>query len=206
MSDTAADFILRRNNEENTPIPKGRMIFVRHGSTSMNSDGDRIRGWKDIPLDKEGIEEANNVAKKIPPVDCIYSSSLQRASDTAETISKHQGGTKLVLTEDLKPWDLGIFTGSHSAQIQDKIRYYVEHPEVEVPKGESFDTFRKRFLTFIINLKRDYPVGRIAVVSHYRGDRLLGAWEAAGSKPDMSVDREVFLTKGKLEPGQMRSF
>ena len=206
MSDTTADFILRRNNEENTPIPKGRMIFIRHGSTAMNSDGDRIRGWKDVPLDQEGLDEAYKIAKKIPPVDCIYSSDLQRAADTAEIISKEQDQKKLVLTEDLKPWDLGIFTGSHSAQIQDKIRYYVENPDIDVPKGESFNTFRKRFLTFIINLKRDYPVGRVAVVSHYRCDRLLGAWEACGCKPDMEIDPEVFLTRGKLEPGQMRSF
>ena len=205
MEETNADFMTRRNNEEKySAVPDGKMTFVRHGATRMNSDGDKIRGWRDISLDPEGVEEAEKTAKKLPPVDCIYSSDLERAVQTAEILSKAQPGVSLKLSEDLRPWDLGVFTGAHSTQIQEKIRHYVENPDEPVPKGESFNTFKNRFLSFIINLKRDHPMERIAIVSHYRGDRVLRAWEVAGSRPDMEIDKETFLKRSDLEPGAMR--
>lgn len=74
------------------------LILIRHGETALNSQvagesAERIRGWKDVPLDKAGVESANRIAKHLKEehvgkVDRLYSSPLSRAMATAEPIGR----------------------------------------------------------------------------------------------------------------------
>ena len=91
-----------------------RLIFVRHGLSSFNQEG-RIQGRNDLStLTKEGqlqAEEAGKIISSIP-IDAIYSSPLQRASETTKIILKqHQSKLQATYTDDLLEVDLGPWSG-----------------------------------------------------------------------------------------------
>ncbi len=91
-----------------------RLIFVRHGLSSFNKEG-RIQGRSDLStLTKEGQLQAEAAGKIISsiPIDAIYSSPLQRASETTKIILKqHQSKLKATYTDELLEIDLGPWSG-----------------------------------------------------------------------------------------------
>ena len=91
-----------------------RLIFVRHGLSSFNKEG-RIQGRSDLStLTKEGQLQAKAVGGIISsiPIDAIYSSPLQRASETTKIIIKqHQSKLQATYTDELLEVDLGPWSG-----------------------------------------------------------------------------------------------
>ena len=91
-----------------------RLILVRHGLSSFNKEG-RIQGRNDLStLTKEGQIQAEAAGKIISsiPIDAIYSSPLQRASETTKIIIKtHQSKLQATYTNDLLEVDLGPWSG-----------------------------------------------------------------------------------------------
>ena len=91
-----------------------RIIFVSHGLSSFNKEG-RIQGRSDLStLTKEGQLQAEAVGKIISsiPIDAIYSSPLQRASETTKIIIKqHQNKLQAAYTDELLEVDLGPWSG-----------------------------------------------------------------------------------------------
>ena len=91
-----------------------RLIFVRHGLSSFNKEG-RIQGRNDLStLTREGQLQAEAAGKIISsiPIDAIYSSPLQRASETTKIIIKHhQRELQATYTDDLLEVDLGPWSG-----------------------------------------------------------------------------------------------
>jgi 2,3-bisphosphoglycerate-dependent phosphoglycerate mutase len=77
----------------------GELILLRHGQSEWNKK-DIFTGWIDIPLSKEGIEEALAAGREIQemPIDIIFTSTLIRASMTVMlAFSLHKGGKVPVL-------------------------------------------------------------------------------------------------------------
>lgn len=188
-------------------VHKPNMIFVRHGNTAMNEDGDKIRGWKDVPLSDKGQKEAVDIGKKLKDKDFdgIIASDLKRTRETAESISKETGKPILGFTMALRPWNAGIFTGQESNKILSKLNQYIEHPEEKIPEGESFDDFKKRYLDAINDIKKYFPGKKILVVAHHRNNVLLDAWQAAGQKKDYSIDTSEMEKKG-ISPGEFKEY
>src|SRR5258706_399231 len=95
-------------------LSMGRLILVRHGKTVLNSldDTERLRGWMDIPLDEQGLREAQETARRVAQhaVQRIYCSDLYRATQTAEAVVRTTSAP-IVYTSDLRPWNLGTLTG-----------------------------------------------------------------------------------------------
>ena len=71
-----------------------KLYFIRHGQTDWNL-ARKIQGTTDIPLNENGIAQAHNVGrmllekKDLYPIDHIFTSSLKRASKTAEIIASY---------------------------------------------------------------------------------------------------------------------
>lgn len=65
----------------------GRLYLVRHGETLFNVQH-KIQGWCDSPLTARGIAQAKRLAAYFDPLplDHAYSSTAERAVDTAELI------------------------------------------------------------------------------------------------------------------------
>ena len=69
-------------------VDKKEFFLFRHGQTDWNLKK-RCQGHTDIPLNKNGIKEAEELSIKLEstPLQVIYSSDLKRAVETAEVIS-----------------------------------------------------------------------------------------------------------------------
>tara|TARA_B100000579_G_scaffold242683_1_gene199000 strand:- start:130 stop:1458 length:1329 start_codon:yes stop_codon:yes gene_type:complete len=98
-----------------------RLIFVRHGLSSFNREG-RIQGRNDLSkLTKEGQLQAEAAGKAISsiPIDAIYSSPLQRASETTRIIIKQrQSKLQATFTNDLLEVDLGPWSGLTKSELK----------------------------------------------------------------------------------------
>ena len=65
------------------------LYLARHGKTAWNVEH-RSQGWKDIPLNEEGLLQARELAEKLKNIDfeTIYSSDLKRSKKTADIICR----------------------------------------------------------------------------------------------------------------------
>jgi broad specificity phosphatase PhoE len=152
----------------------GKLLIIRHGHTGLNIPGkeERLRGWLDIPLDAEGQREAAQTAEQIGvtfKLDAVYCSDLKRARQSAEFL-RHRTNAPLTITEDLRPWNLGIFGGQRVSELIPFLNLLNQNPEMPAPGGESFDDFYERFsrrLLQLLNLAEKSP-NCIAVVAHVR--------------------------------------
>ncbi len=137
----------------------GKLILVRHGHTCLNLPGrdERLRGWLDIPLDNQGLKEAAESAERLAdyPVEAIYSSDLRRARQTAEVLRRRTRAPRVTATKDLRPWNMGVFSGQRVMDILPFLNQLNQHPDLPAPSGESFYQFYGRYsdrLTELMNL------------------------------------------------------
>ena len=187
------------------PYPESQMMVIRHGTTQLNSDG-KIRGWLNVPLSDEGRLDAQDMAKYLrnSPPDVIYTSDFIRAHDTAKIISEGTGTPIKEVTKDLRPWNLGDLTGQLASEVHPIISdYAINKPDEAIPGGESFNTFKTRFLTKVQEITKANPDKLVAIVTHHRGERLLEGWANADQPEDLSVDTCAFLQRG-IPPGSLR--
>ena len=91
--------------------------FVRHGVTAWNKEG-RAQGSSDIPLDEEGIQMAEHVAKRLENEhwDVIYSSHLIRAKKTAEIIAERKPDVEFFVDDRLRELGGGQVEGTTEAE------------------------------------------------------------------------------------------
>jgi len=118
----------------------GKLILVRHGKTVLNSldDEERLRGWMDIPLDEQGLREAQETAQRIAehPIHRIYCSDLNRARQTAEAVVRATQAP-IVYTPDLRPWNVGALAGQRVKDILPTLLQLEVDLEMPAPGGES---------------------------------------------------------------------
>lgn len=86
-------------------------IIVRHGQTDWNVAA-KIQGITDIPLNAEGIAQAERFAVRydLTRILAVYSSPLQRALKTAQIIAD-KAGVEAIPMAGLEEMNLGIFEG-----------------------------------------------------------------------------------------------
>ena len=69
-----------------------QLYIVRHGTTDWNQ-AHKIQGAVDIPLNAEGMQQAQNIAWRLTdiPLARVFSSPLMRAYQTAQAIAAPHG-------------------------------------------------------------------------------------------------------------------
>ena len=89
-----------------------KFILVRHGETLFNRLG-LTQGWCDSPLTEKGIEQVRVTRDHLAdiPIDEAYSSTSERACDTAEILLSGRGLT-VRREKRLKEINFGYFEGS----------------------------------------------------------------------------------------------
>ena len=158
-----------------------RLIFVRHGLSSFNKEG-RIQGRNDLSiLTKEGKSQAEAAGKIISsiPIDQVYSSPLQRASETAEIIIKqHQNKLRATYTDELLEVDLGPWSGLTKNEIknlypEEQALWNIEPREVIITRedGTKFQPIKELLLQaegFLKSLFKSYSNSNktILIVAH----------------------------------------
>lgn len=143
---------------------------MRHGLTEWNRDS-RIQGNTDIELCDEGRDMARKWAQTLSEheFDCILTSSLGRAKETAEIINETLG---LPMHEDprLGEQDWGEWTGLTKAELK-KIFKLVKKQEkrgfqFQPPGGESRDEVLMRACDALIDFSTENPGKSVLVVTH----------------------------------------
>ena len=91
------------------------IYIVRHGETDANLYN-MIQGQTDVPLNESGLKQAELVGRRLRnfPFDVIYSSDLSRAAVTAKNIA---GEREVILTKELREWNLGAWQGKYLSDI-----------------------------------------------------------------------------------------
>jgi broad specificity phosphatase PhoE len=171
----------------------GKLLIIRHGRTGLNLPGrdERLRGWLDIPLDQEGLEEAAATAAQVQrdySVDAIYCSDLRRARQTAEVLRR---ATKAPITHtsDLRPWNLGVFCGQRVREILPYLDLLNQHPDLAAPSGESFYQFYGRYAHRLSELlvRAEQSPNCVVAVTHVRNLLASAVIILGGSKDKVPV-------------------
>ncbi|MBU6375532.1 MAG: phosphoglycerate mutase family protein [Bdellovibrionales bacterium] len=151
------------------------LYLFRHGETDYNREH-RFQGHLDIPLNDEGKRQA---AKLVPAlqhvgIDCILSSDLMRARETAE-IAALQLGVPVFETRGLREAHLGGAQGLTTEQIAQRFgQELVEKwrspdasdADVSYPGGESGREVLHRALHSIEEFIKSSPYTRIGIATH----------------------------------------
>ena len=97
--------------------PSRSFLCIRHGVTDWNRQG-RFQGLTDIPLNDEGVAQAEAAAQRLRDVrfDCVVSSPLMRAMKTAEIIAAASDKT-VAVDAGLIECDFGSFEGRPISEV-----------------------------------------------------------------------------------------
>jgi len=146
------------------------IIFIRHGKTENNGFG-ILQGWKDTPLNQEGMKDAEELAKYLSQIefDFLISSDLQRAHDCALKIAK-KTNKPIIKDSSLRERFFGQHQGIKITDIGYKDASYPEmckhFYECDCPGGETHQDLNGRLEEFLKSLLKKYPNKRIVVTSH----------------------------------------
>ncbi|WP_404462432.1 histidine phosphatase family protein [Sutcliffiella horikoshii] len=90
-----------------------KLGLIRHGSTAWNKER-RAQGSSNIPLDQDGIRDAESLADRIKDEewDVIYSSDLLRAMQTAEIVARNLQVDEVFLDSRLQEVNGGQIEGT----------------------------------------------------------------------------------------------
>ncbi|MGZ5180937.1 MAG: histidine phosphatase family protein [Ramlibacter sp.] len=178
-----------------------RIIAVRHGETSWNADA-RIQGQRDIGLNDTGRWQARRVGQALAdePITAVYSSDLERAQATAQSISDVKG-VPVIPHEGLRERSFGMFEGRTFDEIH---QTWPEHanswrkriPEWQPPEGgESLLQLRERVTRTLEQLAARHPGEQIVVVAH---GGVLDALYRVATGQDVNSPRTWELPNGAI--------
>lgn len=142
-------------------VKKISFYLIRHGETDWNFEK-RLQGKIDIPLNKRGISQANNLRKTLQNISYqeIYSSPLGRSLQTAQ-IATQESKRKIQTSLDLIEIDVGLAEGLTPTDIEAKwgssalnawrgLTGSIEN--AIFPEGESFNQVVSRMNNFFSQL------------------------------------------------------
>jgi broad specificity phosphatase PhoE len=153
-----------------TAEPNPTWIYlIRHGETEWNRE-EVFRGRKDIPLSDRGREQARLLASRLRDtlLAAVYSSPLQRASETARIVAACQAVDPADGLTDMSfgEWE-GLPLSEVEARWPDLHALWQTRPEsFTAPGGENLEAVRSRALPALETIAQTHPDAAVAVVSH----------------------------------------
>lgn len=143
-----------------------KLYATRHGETVWNAQ-DKVSGLTDVELTEKGIEQAQELAKKLEgkPIDLMLVSPLKRAQDTAKIISEHCGGIPMLTEQRLIEQNYGIYEGGDrfdEAFLNNKRCFAYKYPG----GGESMMQLAHRIYGLLDEIKEKYSDKTVLLVCH----------------------------------------
>ena len=157
-------------NETNS-TQRLRLYLIRHGEVEGAAQA-KLIGKTDSPLSPRGIEQSRQLADLLSTarLSAIYSSDLQRARMTAETIAKR---TKLNVEQsaawreiDMGQWEGRMIALLHNEAPELVAQLFDDPASFEYPSGESFSAFTVRVQSALNQLLRTHRSGEVALIAH----------------------------------------
>lgn len=151
-----------------------KIYIVRHGETTANEEG-RLQGWSNAPLNPMGILLAEETGKAMKGLqfDIAFSSSLDRARQTAEIILEKSGNNCCLEIDDrIKEINMGELEGKRfrpeAGEVDPALtKTFLTNPinAPAFPGGESVQDVMKRSQAFLKGLAaKDYE--NVLIVTH----------------------------------------
>jgi probable phosphoglycerate mutase len=156
------------------------LLLIRHATNDWIKG--RLPGWKPgIHLNDEGRHQAQQVAERLAslPIAAIYSSPLERATETAQIIAAPHH-LRIRIVEDIGEVRYGDWTGAHLADLYQEqlwagIQFYPSH--TRIPGGETLGEVQLRAIQALNALRDMHAQDKLFVaVSHADVIRLVTAY------------------------------
>lgn len=146
-----------------------RLLLARHGQTEGNVQ-ERYQGRTDVELNEVGLQQADRLARRLSSekIDCIYSSDLKRAMQTAERVASAHNLT-VNPRKELRELDVGEFEGKRLEEIVEDhgpLEEMWSEGEWRAPGGETLSELSERVGRFVADVERRHKEGTILVVAH----------------------------------------
>ena len=149
-----------------------RLLVVRHGETDWNAQR-RVQGHTDIALNDTGTRQASLLARALAdsPIHHVYSSDLQRARQTAQTLAGPHDALHHVIA-GLRERCFGSIEGQVFADFEQRhpeaaFHWRTRTPHWEPPgDGESLLALRDRVERVVSEIAARHPGQQVAIVSH----------------------------------------
>jgi probable phosphoglycerate mutase len=172
------------------------IYLVRHGD-AVGTKG-KFHGMKDVPLTKEGVDEAVHIGDKLSKSGIqfkkIFASPLSRTRDTAEIISEATG-LPVELRHELLPLDLGEYVGKSTDTYKEDVQHYLKNPKEQIPNGGTVDGWAKNYIPFTNHFLFDKTDDNYIFVTHGRNILLTKADMKLGNNYKYDND---FLAKNDI--------
>ena len=185
-----------------------KLILLRHLQSQWNLEN-RFTGWTDIPLSKEGIESAKQVAGKLADfeIDKVYTSPLMRNKETAVLILKNLRKEDVFIITDkaLNERHYGKLQGLNKDEVkaeygEEQVQLWRRSWEEAPPEGESLKDVYNRVAPFYKeHIKKDLEQGKnILVVASHNSLRALVKY--------LEKIPEQEIINLEIEPGELRKY
>ena len=171
-----------------------KIVLIRHGETKWNQEL-RLQGKTDIPLSPEGIEQMKAAGEilrqKLPfSIDCIVSSPLIRAIQTAEILSEALGLDPEAI--QVEPLFIERCFGAGEGMRYEEAR--AKYPDDNFPGMETLEELRARAEAAIAHCAACYPDRNVLVTSH--GAMIRGVLMAASKGAISYFDKRYWIHNG----------
>jgi 2,3-bisphosphoglycerate-dependent phosphoglycerate mutase len=154
-----------------------KLILLRHLQSQWNLEN-RFTGWTDVPLSKEGIENAKEVARKLAgfKIDKVYTSPLIRNKETVSLILENLSKKDLpiVIDKALDERNYGKLQGLNKDEVkakygEEQVKLWRRSWDQSPPEGESLkDVFNRAIPFYKKYIEKDLKEGKnvLVVASH----------------------------------------
>lgn len=151
------------------------IYLFRHGETDLNKN--KIVQGSDIDssLNDNGRKQAQELAEKLSGsgIECIYSSHLVRAFDTAKFVADRIN-VEIKVNVDLREISFGTFSGESMLDVNKKLdnNFFEnfsktnQYDDFVFPNGESKEKVRSRFVKCVENILNNTEYSIIGIASH----------------------------------------
>ena len=135
----------------------GRLVLVRHGLSTYN-DQNRFTGWKDVPLNAQGIAEAEQAVPLLRGMEfgIAFTSVLVRAQHTLDILLAGIGQDELPVERDraLNERNYGDLIGQNKAEAAEtfgaeQVHQWRRSYDVAPPGGESLKDTADRTIPYL---------------------------------------------------------
>ena len=148
------------------------IIFLRHGQAENNTKRILAGRTEGVPLTKTGVEQAERIAKYLKHMDisAIYSSPIERASNTAKIVADYNS-LSYELDDRLIEIEMGKFTRMNYDDMFAKhgnvfLKFYENDPIIAKCEVETFAEVQKRVLDMVGYIVKKHKNQNVVLVTH----------------------------------------
>ncbi|MGE5300940.1 MAG: histidine phosphatase family protein [Acidobacteriota bacterium] len=145
-----------------------KLFIVRHGETVENA-ARIVMGQREGQLSARGRQQARDIARRLngEHIDCIYTSDLGRAVETAKILSESLG-SDMRIERRLREQHFGGYEGRPFMTLLRHIKKTGEEfISLNPPGGEPSEAFRHRVSDFFGEAEKQHRQDSIVLVTHY---------------------------------------